>query len=167
MINQRNLDKFNRIYDETYDEVLRYVICICTNMNDVNDIIQETYLELWKILNKKVLTEENIRGYLFKIAKFKVKKNSTSFFKHKNISIFSKNDKDIELIEVIEDEIDVESLVIDQLMWDMIWKELKMKKNQDIPKIFYMHYKLDMTLKDIAYQLKKANLILKHVCIEH
>ena len=53
MANESYLNKFNEIYDATYSDILRYVIIKCHNINDANDIIQEIYLEFWKILNKK------------------------------------------------------------------------------------------------------------------
>ena len=39
MTSQSNLKKFNNIYDETYSDVLKYVIIKCHNINDANDII--------------------------------------------------------------------------------------------------------------------------------
>lgn len=53
MTSQSNLKKFNNIYDETYYDILKYIIIKCNNINDANDIIQEVYLEFWNILNKK------------------------------------------------------------------------------------------------------------------
>ena len=43
MTSQSNLKRFNAIYDETYSDVLKYVIIKCYNINDANDIIQEVY----------------------------------------------------------------------------------------------------------------------------
>ena len=57
MTSQANLDKFNEFYKETYSNILRYIIIKCHNINDVNDIIQDVYLELWKIMNKKNIDE--------------------------------------------------------------------------------------------------------------
>lgn len=53
MASQNNLEKFNKIYDETYNEVLKFIIFKINNIFDANDLIQETYLEFYKILNKK------------------------------------------------------------------------------------------------------------------
>ena len=51
-------EQFKKIYDETYNNILRYIIIKTSNINEVNDIIQETYLELWNILKRRVLREE-------------------------------------------------------------------------------------------------------------
>ena len=45
---QKELEKFEEIYKKTYDVTLKYIICKCSNLEDVNDIIQEIYIELYK-----------------------------------------------------------------------------------------------------------------------
>ena len=48
---------FEKIYKDTYNKVLRFAVIKCRNLDDINDIIQDTYLELLKLLKKK-----NVRG---------------------------------------------------------------------------------------------------------
>ena len=43
---------FEKIYKETYSKVLKFAVIKCRNLDDVNDIIQDTYLELLKLLKK-------------------------------------------------------------------------------------------------------------------
>ena len=75
MTGQANLYKFNEIYDKTHLDLLKYVIIKCHNINDTKDIMQETYLELWNIINKKKLSDINIKSYLIGIANNKIKKH--------------------------------------------------------------------------------------------
>lgn len=49
MINQNTLKIFDDLYDKTYKNVLKYVVCNCSNVEDIKDIIQNIYI---KILNK-------------------------------------------------------------------------------------------------------------------
>ena len=49
MINQNTLKIFDDLYDKTYRNVLKYVVCNCSNAEDIKDIIQNIYIE---ILNK-------------------------------------------------------------------------------------------------------------------
>ena len=44
MTSPNNLKQFDKIYNLTYNHVLKYIICKCSNIEDVNDIIQETYM---------------------------------------------------------------------------------------------------------------------------
>ena len=57
MSTQLTSENFQQIYNTSYQRVLRYIICKCSNMEDVNDLVQDTYLELYKILKKKQLLE--------------------------------------------------------------------------------------------------------------
>ncbi len=163
MTSQSNLYKFNDIYDKTHLDLLKYVIIKCHNVNDTNDIIQETYLELWNIINKKELKNNNVKNYLIGIANNKIKKHYTLLQKIKTISIFEKNDKDIELIDLLEDKINIENLVIQKDNWLTIWNYIKSKKNQDIPKVFYLYYRLEFSLKEISKELKVSESYIKNL----
>ena len=153
MASQSNLKKFNDIYDKTYSDVLKYVIIKCHNVNDANDIIQDTYLEFWKILKRKNVEETNIKSYLIGIAINKIRKHYTLIQRIKTISLFDKNENDIEIIDTIKDNFSIEDLIIKNDNWDLIWNYIKKKKNQDIPKIFYLHYKMELSIKEISEEL--------------
>ncbi len=163
MTGQKSLERFNRIYDNTYSDILKYIIIKCHNINDSNDIIQEVYFELWKILNKRDIDESNIKSFLIGISINKIKKHYTLVQRFKTISIFNKSDKDIELIDSLKDSIDLEDLVIRSDEWDFIWNYIKPKKNQNIPKIFYLYYVLDLTIKDISKELIVSESYVKNV----
>ena len=68
MSTQISLENFEEIYSSTYKQTLKYIICKCSNIEDVNDLIQETYIELYKILkNKKYMVLENYQNYVRQI----------------------------------------------------------------------------------------------------
>lgn len=157
-------DDFNQVYDKTYDDVLKYIICRCKNIHDVNDIIQDTYLEFWRIIQKKDLEDNHIKSYLIQIASNKVKKYYTLISKLQALSLSFQQSENLELMDYIEDAIDIESMVFNQMMNEDIWKQLKSYKNQDIPKIFYLYYQLDMTIKEIAIELDRSESYIKN-CI--
>lgn len=163
MTSQLNLYKFNEIYDKTHLDLLKYVIIKCHNINDTKDIIQETYLELWNILNKKKLSDVNIKSYLIGIANNKIKKHYTLLQKFKTISLFETNDKDQELIETLEDGMNINEIIIEMDNWNTIWRYIKNKKNQDIPKVFYLYYKLELSIKEISQELQRSESYIKHL----
>lgn len=162
MIGQSSLNEFNKIYDETYNDVLKFIVIKCSNIDNVNDILQETYLEFWKILQKKNLDNKNIKSYLFGIALNKVRKHYSFIYKLNTISLFQKDEFDKELIESTSLEFDIEDLIIKKEEWNQIWQYLKTKKNQNIPKIFYLYYKLELSIKDIAKELNKGESYIKN-----
>ena len=163
MASQINLEKFNDIYDKTYSDIMRYVIVKCHNINDANDIIQDVYFEFWKILNKKEIDVDNVKSFLIGIAINKIKKHYSIVQKFKTISFFDTDSNDIELIDNIKSDIDVEDLVIKSDDWNSVWKYLKNKKNQDIPKVFYLYYKLGLSLKEISNELDKSESYIKNL----
>ncbi len=163
MTSQLNLYKFNEIYDKTYLDLLKYVVIKCHNINDTNDIMQEIYLEFWKILSKKEVSDINIKSYLIGIANNKIKKHYTFLQKVKIISLFETNDKDQELIETLEDGMNLNEIIIQADNWDTIWKYIKSKKNQDIPKVFYLYYKLELSIKEISKELQRSESYIKHL----
>lgn len=52
MINQNTLKIFDDLYDKTYRNVLKYVVCNCSNAEDIKDIIQNIYIEILNKLQK-------------------------------------------------------------------------------------------------------------------
>ena len=150
-------------YDKTHLDLLKYVVIKCHNINETNDIIQEIYLELWNILNKKELSDINIKSYLIGIANNKIKKHFTLLQRIKTISLFEKNEKDIEIIESVKDKLNISDLIIKEDYWDRIWNYIKNKKNQDIPKVFYLYYKLEMPIKEISNYLKVNESYIKNL----
>jgi len=163
MASQNNLNRFNKIYNETYNDVLKYIIIRCSNINDVNDIIQETYFEFWKIINKKDIIDKNIKNYLIGIAINKIKKHYSLIDKIKTISLYNKNENDIELIDNIKDITDIEELTIKKDNFSLIWNYLKNKKNQNIPKVFYLYYNLGLTIKEISKELNTSESYVKNL----
>ena len=163
MASQKNLKKFNEAYISTSNDILRYIICKCSDINDVNDIIQDVYLDFWNILDNKSIEVSKVNSYLLGIAKNKIRKYYASLSKKKTISIFSKNDNGIELIDNIKSDIDIEQIILAKADWKIIWHYLKNKKNKDIPKIFYLHYKLELTIKEIAKELALNESYIKNL----
>ncbi len=73
MSTHKILKEFEQVYDETYNLILKYVILKCSNLDDVNDIIQETYMDFYWALkeNKKI---QDKKAFIIGIAKNKIKK---------------------------------------------------------------------------------------------
>lgn len=141
MVDQGTLKIFDKIYNETYKDTLKYVVCNCSNMEDVKDIIQDIYMAVLKKIHK--INEENYKSYIFGIARNKVKDYYRFKYRFKTIKLENfdiKSDTDIENIVLVNEDI------------DKIWNFLK-SKNVIIFKIFYLYYYCDMSLNDISLML--------------
>lgn len=159
MIDQETLNTFDKLYNETITNVLKYVVCNCSNVEDIKDIIQSVYLELLKILQKDNFFNKN-NAYIMGITKNKVNEYYRFNYKAKIISLFSKKD-DIVLLDTISDNVDLEEELIKKEDLKFIWDFLK-KKKIIVFKIFYLYYYTDMNIKDIGIELNISESNVKH-----
>ena len=99
MRTQKNIKAFEQIYNETYNDVLKFVICKCSNLDDVDDIIQETYLEFYKILQseKEILDK---KSYIITIAKNKIIKNYKMNGTNNNISLYQEKNEEEYIVDI-------------------------------------------------------------------
>lgn len=147
MSTQITLKKFEEIYNKTYQNTLKYVILHCSNLEDVNDIIQDIYVELYNNLKRKKKIEiQEEQSYVVGIAKNILKKHYRKKYKEKNnISIYEQENEEMQ----IESDVDIEMQFLTKENVSDIWKYLN-KKDVKIAKIFYLYYVLDMKIVEIA-----------------
>lgn len=152
MTEELYLKDFEKIYEKTYESTLRYIISRCSDLDYVNDIMQETYFDLYKHLskNKNII---NVQSYLIGIANNKLKKYYSLKQSVMSISLFSRKDKNIEVIDTIKSDINLEDYIIKEENINMLRKFLKTKK-MIIRKVFYLYYGFDMTIPEISKELK-------------
>lgn len=152
-----SIENFERIYNKTYKDILKYIIAHCSNLDDVNDIIQDTYVLLYKTLKKKKRIELESEQALIKgIAKNVLKKYYRLKYKEKNnIEIFENEEQQLES----NTDIELEFITKDNVLH--IWQTLN-NKDLRIAKIFYLYYGLDMKITDIAKELNLTESATKN-----
>lgn len=153
---------FIELYDETYDNVCKYIISRCSNTDDVFDIVQNTYLHLYKIISKGRHLERPV-DYIFKIAKNEI-------FKH--YRFISKRGATVSFDAEKNEESQVNSLQLETLLTaeapndsyiDLkeIWSYIE--NLDDITfKIFVLHFQFDEKLTDIAKRLNISESNVKN-----
>ena len=153
---------FNKLYGKTYLKVVKYVTVKCSNPDDIADIIQEIYTEAYSVIVKKGVNYiDNENAFIMHLAKSKVYKHYTLAEKLKiifSLSIkinSSEGDEDVPNIDGITDlqQPDIEDEIIDQNMVEDIWQKIK-EKPYDVQRIFFLYYYCDMSLRQIADELK-------------
>lgn len=151
MSTQETQKQFEKIYNDTYNKTLKFIICKCSNIDDINDIIQETYVELYKTL-KQEKNIENYQLFVIGIARNKIKKHYNLKNKIKVVSIFQKKDEEDSIID-IDSQINLEAEFITKENIEQIWKYIKLQ-NINTAKIFYLYFVLDMSFKEISEELQ-------------
>lgn len=152
MASQETLKIFDELYYETYQDILKYVVCNCSNIDNVKDIVQNIYLEVLKKI-KKNSEIQLTKAYIMGIAKHKLKDYYRFNYKAKIISLnTSKNKDELELINNIPKDFNLDEYIITKEDIKLIWSYLK-KKKVIISQIFYLYYYLDYSILEIAKEL--------------
>jgi len=153
------IDKFEGIYNDTYNKTLKYIVIKCNNIDDINDIMQETYLELLnKMKRNKLEKVENIDNYILGIATNIIKRHYT---KKKKENIVSYDDEDNITELLIQDDFDLEESIITKYNIDKVWEYIKNKELITI-KIFYLYYGLGLKISEIAQELGVGESYIKN-----
>lgn len=141
---------FEKIYKETYNNVLRFAVIKCRNFDDINDIIQDTYLELLKLLKKKKMLEvDNIESYIIGISNNVLKRY---YHKKKKDNIVYYYQDDQNLTKDIEDTFDLEAKIINKNNVAEVWKYLK-QKDLITTKVFYLYLAVGLKISEISKEL--------------
>lgn len=161
MVDQETLSIFDKLYYGTYQEVLKYIVINCSNIEDVKDIIQNVYLEVLKKLNNKNIQMN--KSYIIGIAKNKIKEYYRFHYKVKFISLFSniKKNSDLDLIDTIGTDVNIEKIIIEKQDIEFIWEYLK-KQKPIIFKIFFLYYYMDYNIKEISWELNISEANVKN-----
>ena len=56
MIDQKHA--FTQLYEETYDDILKYIVTHCSNLEDANEILQDTYLDFYRALKRRNIIQD-------------------------------------------------------------------------------------------------------------
>lgn len=161
MENKITREDFEKIYQETYEIVLKFAIVKCRNFDNVNDIIQDTYLELLKIIKKKKTLEiKNINNYLCGIESNIIKRYYSKKKKDNNIVSYYDFTKD-NLENEIRDDFDMELDFINKNNVEKVWNYLK-QKDLMTTKIFYLHYALGLKIPEISKELEMGESNIKN-----
>lgn len=148
-MNTELIEEFNLIYDKTYKDTLKFVISKCRMMEDVSDILQKTYIEVFRYMEKKKI--ENANGLVKTLAKRQIYKYY--FFKKKaeEIELDEEN-----LVKEESFEEDILNKIDNQKIWELVKDE-----NIIIQKILTLHFLNDNTFKEIAEELQLSESTVK------
>lgn len=141
-------EEFEKIYKNTYNYLLRFIVIKCYNINDINDIIQDTYIELYKIMKKNNKTIDNYNAFICGIATNIIKRH---YYKKNRILLFQSNE-DNDVFYEFPDDFDLEQNIINKENVEKVWNHIK-SKDINTGKIFYLYFGLDEKISDISNEL--------------
>lgn len=155
MSKERDIEKFDELYKQTYNLVLKHAIVKCIKYENINEIIQDTYTELYKKI-RKLNKVDNINAYIIGIENNVIKRHFSKKKKYEE-EYFSNSEEGLENIKdstCIEDEF---------ILKENIEEILNYVKTKDLEtiKIFYLYYVFDMKIVDICKSLNMNESTVK------
>jgi len=156
---KKNNEAFVKLYNATYDNLLKYVVSKCGSADDIPDIMQKIYLNYYERV-KKHGNADDPESYLFKIAQNEMKKHYKLKAKHKNdVPVFSKaEDDEFEAMEALLAQELPESADFDM---KKIWRQIKTEDDLTF-KIFVLYFYHGEKLANIAKILDVGESTVKN-----
>lgn len=167
MVDQNITHQFNEIYSATWKPVLSFVTSKCSNTADISDIMQDTYVELYKILEKHGADYiKNPHALALRIAKQKVSRHYSlisrlRMFLPLAVSAGDDSEDNANLLEFEADDFLTEDFVVDRIVLEEV-KRILFQKPQDVKKVFYLFYEVGLTIPEIAKALSMSESNVKH-----
>ncbi|MCL1866054.1 MAG: sigma-70 family RNA polymerase sigma factor [Oscillospiraceae bacterium] len=159
MTGQSIASRFDEIYNFTYKSVVSLVTSKCGNTADIGDIVQDTYMELYRLLNRRGADYiQNEKAMTLKIAKRKLSKYYSLSQRFRNfVPLMSVNEEGEEvplsdLESATSQTSSIEDFTINKMLIEEAWRVLEAKP-QIIQKIFYLYYEGNLTIPEIAQTL--------------
>lgn len=144
---------FDDIYRRHQAAVLKFITAKCLSISDIDDIYQDTFLNVYRSLCNTEKPIENEEAYVISIAKKSLSRYYGVLAKLKGrISDSLSRLPDKKLLEEIPAEENVEMLVADRALCDEIFETVA-SMSPDVQRIVYMYYILDLPTAEIARTL--------------
>lgn len=165
MVDPNITSRFNEIYDSTYKVVLSFITVKCRNTADISDIAQETYMELYQLLNKRgVDYVRNSNAIVFKIAKQKLSRHYSIMERLRIfVPMISTNEDgdEVALSDFEADAFETEDFIINQMLVENAQRIIRQKPD-DVKRIFNLFYDVGLTIPDIAKALSMSESSVKN-----
>ena len=140
---QSETEYFRRVYEATYEDMLRYTVIKTRRAADIEDILQNAYSRFFSRITRRGHGDiEDPKAYLMSI----LQKELSGFYRFKIMTELS--------VEDIEDS------AINAEMLGKVWDEIASAPAESY-KAFVLYYYLDMTVADIARELNLSESAVK------
>ena len=143
--------RFDSVYDETFSEIRRYVASKCADPSVLSDVLQEIYMEYYRILLRHGEDYvEDERDLLYKIDSRKVMRYYSFKQRMRKILPLSREEEDnMEYNSLLVDPVNIEEQFVASDEAQEI-RRLLSRYPAETRKIIYLYYGEEMKLSEIA-----------------
>lgn len=152
-------DAFTKIYDGTYQEVLRFVAAKCQKPSDIADIMQNTYLNFYSRLCSKGLAHiKEPKHYLIRIARDELYRYYGYLaMLRRNVPVFSQGEilPEDELAFLSDNSLD------DKVDATELWERISQKDETTVT-ILTLYFVSDLKISQIAKRMGQKESFVKN-----
>ena len=167
MSNPNIASRFDEIYNSTKKAVLVYVTTKCGHTADISDILQETYMELYRVLSKRgaeYVTNE--KAFVLRLAKQKIARYYTLSDRLRGfVSLTStdgdNNENEVELSDFDANGFLLEDFAVNNTLLEIARQFIK-SKPENVKKVFYLFYDVELSIPEIAQILSMSESSVKN-----
>lgn len=140
MNRKKNIDFYNKIFLEMYDEIRRFILHYSRDERVVDDAVQETFLEAYRHIDE-LMTHPNYKGWLYNTAKYKTQKLKQRL-------------QQIDMHHGNLEEANRKNVTVRENSDSLFWDNLKNELSESDFKLLYLRYIEGYSLKEISKILK-------------
>ncbi len=156
MSNLNTASHFDNIYNSTSKAVLAFITAKCGCTADINDIFQDTYMELLQIIEKRgadyIIHE---KSFVLRIAKRKIARHYSLLERLRmfvSMTITNEDGEEVELTDLEADAFLTEDFIVNKTILETV-RQFVHQKPEDVKKVFYLFYDVELTIPQIAKEL--------------
>jgi RNA polymerase sigma-70 factor (ECF subfamily) len=165
MSNPNAASRFGEIYDSTSKAVLAFITSKCGSTDDISDIFQETYMELYKVLDKRGAEYiQNEKAFILRIAKRKIARYYSLLDRLRifvSMSTTNEDGEEVNLSDLQASAFMTEDFVINRDLLENV-RQFISSRPEEVQKVFYLMYDVDMTIPEIAQALSISESSVKN-----
>lgn len=155
---------FDEIYESTYRKTLVFVTRRCGHIEDIADILQETYAEVYRVLSGNgVQYIAYPMGFVLRVARTQIHRHYATQEKRIAAVPLTMQDEDGEEWDITDREWtgpSVEDQVVERLVLREVAEFLRSRPDP-VQRAIYLHYYLDMPLPQVAAALSAKESTVK------
>jgi RNA polymerase sigma-70 factor (ECF subfamily) len=165
MSNPNTASRFDEIYNSTNKAVLAYITAKCRQTADICDVFQDTYMELYTVLEKCGADYvANDKAFVLKLAKRKLGRYYILLDRLRRfVSLTTTNEDgdDVERDDLSTDAFMVEDFTINGIILEQA-RQFIISKPEDVKRCFYLFYDVELTIPEIAKLLSMSESSVKN-----
>ena len=165
MPNPDAASRFDEIYDSTKKAALAYITVKCGRTDDISDIFQDAYMELYQILLRRGADYvTNDKAFVMSIVKRKIAGYYSLLERLRlfiSMTAINEDGEEVDLSELEPDGFLTEDFAVNRILLDSARQYIR-QKPEIVQKVFYLYYSVGLKITEISKVIGISESNVKH-----